>query len=67
MNYFFLESVPAYSKRYRPSMHNINKSLSNIKPERPKSAVKPRYDNLNFNEFLEDRPSSQKRKAELSQ
>lgn len=48
-------------------MHNINKSLSNIKPERPKSAVKPRYDNLNFNEFLEDRPSSQKRKAELSQ
>lgn len=53
MNYFYLESPSPISRPSRNSIKAINRSVTQAKTDRPKSAVKPRYHGLNFNEFLE--------------
>jgi len=58
MNYFFIDSSAALTPRNRASSakERINRSISPSRIKmRPSSPVKPRYTNLNFNEFVYER------------
>ena len=49
MNYFYIEQTPTAKKRYSSITYKINNSILPKNTERPKSSVKPRFHNFNFN------------------